>query len=127
VTAYDGLVARARVHPAKRCSRTPFEASGLGNIEVAGYVNTTQKEWCDKIREMTGGKGVGVAFDCVGGGLGTNWGDYGLFLAHLLQQGVIRARVSCFVSYRSVSPYLTHRADIYDVFLIERERHRILL
>jgi hypothetical protein len=49
-------------------------------MELAGYVNTTQKEWCDKIREMTGGKGVGVAFDCVGGGLGTNGGTTACFL-----------------------------------------------
>ena len=96
VTAYEGLVARARVQPGETvlvtgarggvgsavlelgqalgakliaADRTPFDASGFGNIELAGYVNTTQKEWRNNVGEMTGGKGVDVAFDCVGGDL----------------------------------------------------------
>lgn len=96
VTAYEGLVARASVQPGETvlvtgarggvgsavlelgqalgarliaADRTPFDAAGFRNIELAGYVNTTQKQWCDDVREIVGGKGVDVAFDCVGGDL----------------------------------------------------------
>jgi NADPH2:quinone reductase len=94
VTAYEGLVARAKAQSGETvlvtgagggvgsavlqlgqalgakliaADRTPFDSSHFAGVELAGYVNTTDKRWSDSVREMTGGKGVNVVFDCVGG------------------------------------------------------------
>ncbi len=94
ITAYEGLVARAKAQAGETvmvtgarggvgsavlqlgqalgtrliaADRTGFDASAYAGVELAGYVNTTEKGWSETVREMTGGKGVDVVFDCVGG------------------------------------------------------------
>ena len=96
VTAYHGLVARAKIQPGETvlvtgarggvgsavlqigqalgakliaADRISGDAAGYGNVKLLGCVNTTETHWSDAVRKMTGGKGVDVAFDCVGGEL----------------------------------------------------------
>ncbi len=94
VTAYEGLVTRAKVQPAetvlvtgarggvgsavlelgwalgaKRIAvdRTPSDASASEAANLLGYLSTTQPGGNRTARELTGGRGVDVAFDCLGG------------------------------------------------------------
>lgn len=96
VTAYDGLVVRAKVQPGETVlvvgarggvgsavlqlgrafgakliasDRIPLDGSGIDDVELVGRVDTREKQWPGAVREMTAGKGVDVAFDCVGGEL----------------------------------------------------------
>jgi NADPH:quinone reductase len=96
VTAYEGLVSRAKVQPGETVLVTgalggvgsavielaqsqgataiavdlpPSAESTFENVEVAGYFGANDVDWPQSVRKMTGGKGVDVAFDCVGGEL----------------------------------------------------------
>jgi NADPH:quinone reductase len=96
VTAYLGLVTRARLQPGETLlvtgarggvgsavlqlgqslkarpiavDRKPFDPAAFAGLELAGYVDTSQTPLGDAVRQLTNGKGVDVAFDCVGGEL----------------------------------------------------------
>jgi NADPH:quinone reductase-like Zn-dependent oxidoreductase len=96
VTAYEGLVVRAKLQPGETVlatgagggvgsavldlaqalgakviavDRIPADQFQAEDLKLLGYVNTTQKQWPDSVRELTQGVGVDVAFDCVGGEL----------------------------------------------------------
>ena len=49
--------------------RKPLQAGSLAGIELLGYVDTSQSDLKESVKELTGGKGVDVTFDCVGGEL----------------------------------------------------------
>jgi NADPH2:quinone reductase len=49
--------------------RKPFDPAAFAGLELAGYVDTSQTPLGDAVRQLTNGKGVDVAFDCVGGEL----------------------------------------------------------
>ena len=49
--------------------RKPFNAGDYEGIDLQGYVDTSRQNLRDTVRQFTGGKGVDVAFDCVGGEL----------------------------------------------------------
>ncbi len=94
VTAYEGLVARANAQAGETVmvtgarggvgmavlqlgealgakliavDRTSLDVSAFEGVDLAGAANTNDKQWTQAVREMTGGKGVDVVFDCVGG------------------------------------------------------------
>jgi NADPH:quinone reductase-like Zn-dependent oxidoreductase len=96
VTAYEGVVHRAQVKGGETLlvtgarggvghavlllgqalgakliavDRNPFDASAYEGMTLLGYVDTSRQHLSDAVRELTGGKGVDVAFDCVGGEL----------------------------------------------------------
>lgn len=96
VTAYLGLVTRASLQPGETLLVTgarggvgsavlqlgqslkarliavdhkPFEPGAYEGLELLGYVDTSQVQLGDAVRQMTNGVGVDVAFDCVGGEL----------------------------------------------------------
>jgi NADPH:quinone reductase-like Zn-dependent oxidoreductase len=96
VTAYEGVVHRAQVKGGETLlvtgarggvghavlllgqalgakligvDRKPFNADDYEGIDMLGYVDTSRQNLRDAVRELTGGKGVDVAFDCVGGEL----------------------------------------------------------
>jgi NADPH:quinone reductase-like Zn-dependent oxidoreductase len=96
VTAYEGVVTRAKTQAGETllvtgarggvgsavlqlgqalgakliaADRTAFDESAFSNVKLLGYINTTDKQWNGAARDMTGGKGVDVVFDCVGGEL----------------------------------------------------------
>jgi NADPH:quinone reductase-like Zn-dependent oxidoreductase len=96
VTAYEGLVTRAKAQPGEAvlvvgarggvgsavlqlgqalgakliaADRKPFHPDEFEDMELLGYADTTDPHWLEGVREMTAGKGVDVAFDCVGGAL----------------------------------------------------------
>jgi NADPH:quinone reductase-like Zn-dependent oxidoreductase len=94
VTAYEGIVARAKVQSGETvlvmgagggvgsavlelghalgakliaADRRPFEASAYQRVSLMGYVNTSQPQWEKEVLGLTGGRGVDVTYDCVGG------------------------------------------------------------
>jgi NADPH2:quinone reductase len=96
VTAYLGLVTRAKLEPGETllvtgagggvgsavlqlgqslnarliaADRKPFEAAAFERLDLMGYVDTIQTPLGDAVRQITNGRGVDVAFDCVGGEL----------------------------------------------------------
>jgi NADPH2:quinone reductase len=96
VTAYKGLVTRAELKAGETllvsgasggvgsavlqlgqalgakliaADRTAEDASADGSLGLLGRVGTSDKQWTDAVRDLTGGKGVDIAFDCVGGEL----------------------------------------------------------
>jgi NADPH2:quinone reductase len=96
VTAYLGLATRAKLQPKETllvtgagggvgsavlqlgqslnarliaADRMPFEAGAFERLDLVGYVDTTQVPLRDAVLQFTGGVGVDVAFDCVGGEL----------------------------------------------------------
>ena len=96
VTAYLGLVTRAKLQPGETLlvtgarggvgsaalqlgqsvkarliavDRKPFEPAAFKGLDLMGYVDTSQTPLGDAVRQITNGMGVDVAFDCVGGEL----------------------------------------------------------
>ncbi len=96
VTAYEGLVNRAKIQSgetllvtgaqggvgsaamqlgqafgAKLISvdRRPLDPAAREKIELLGQIDTSREDVAARAREITAGKGVDVAFDCVGGAL----------------------------------------------------------
>ena len=96
VTAYEGLVTRAKVQAGETvlvsgarggvgsavlrlgqamgakmiaADRTAADVSESGIAGLLGRVCTDDKRWTDAVRDLTAGKGVDIAFDCVGGEL----------------------------------------------------------
>ena len=96
VTAYEGVVHRAQVKAGETLlvtgarggvghavlllgqalgakligvDRKPSNADDHEDIDMLGYVDTSRQNLRDAVRELTRGKGVDVAFDCVGGEL----------------------------------------------------------
>jgi NADPH:quinone reductase len=96
VTAYLGIVTRARLQPGEillvtgamggvgsavlqlgqslkarliAADRKPFEAGAFERLDLVGYVDTSQVPLGDAVLQFTNGVGVDVAFDCVGGEL----------------------------------------------------------
>jgi NADPH:quinone reductase len=96
VTAYEGVVTRAKVKEGETLlvtgagggvgqavlrlgqalgakliavDRNPFDAGAYEGVNLFGYVDTSRQQLGDAVREITGGKGADVAFDCVGGEL----------------------------------------------------------
>ena len=96
ITAYLGLVTRAKLQPGETLlvtgarggvgsavlrlgqslkagliavDRKSFEPAAFEGLDLVGYVDTSQVSLRDAIRQITSGMGVEVAFDCVGGEL----------------------------------------------------------
>jgi NADPH:quinone reductase len=96
ITAYLGLVTRAKLQPGETLlvtgarggvgsavlqlgqglkarliavDRMPFEPAAFEGLDLVGYVDTSQVSLRSAIRQITSGMGVAVAFDCVGGEL----------------------------------------------------------
>ena len=96
VTAYEGLVVRASIKPgetllvtgsqggvgaaalqlghafgAKLISvdRRPLDPIAAAPLDLVGHIDTTHEDIASRTRELTGGAGVDIAFDCVGGSL----------------------------------------------------------
>ena len=96
VTAYEGIAARGQVRAGETVlvtgarggvgqavlllgqalgakliavDRKPFDAGAYEGVDLLGYIDTSRQDLHDAVRELTGGKGVGLAFDCVGGEL----------------------------------------------------------
>ncbi len=96
VTAYEGLVTRAKIKPgetllvtgaqggvgsavlqlgqafgAKLISvdRRPLDPAAAAGMQLLGQIDTTHEDIAEATRRLTNGKGVDVAFDCVGGAL----------------------------------------------------------
>jgi NADPH:quinone reductase len=96
VTAYEGIAARAQVKAGETVlvtgarggvgqavlllgqglgakliavDRKPFDAGVYEGVDLLGYIDTSGQNLRDAVRELTGGKGVDLAFDCVGGEL----------------------------------------------------------
>ena len=96
VTAYLGLVTRAKLQPGETLlvtgarggvgsavlqlgqnlkarliavDRKPFEPAAFKGLDLVGYVDTSQTSLGDAVRQITNGRGADVAFDCVGGEL----------------------------------------------------------
>jgi NADPH:quinone reductase len=96
VTAYLGLVTRAKLQPGETLlvtgagggvgsavlqlgqnlkarliavDRKPFAAGAFEQLDLLGYVDTSQVPLGDAVPQFTNGVGVDVAFDCVGGKL----------------------------------------------------------
>jgi NADPH:quinone reductase len=96
ITAYLGLVTRAQLQPGEALlvtgarggvgsavlqlgqslnarliavDRKPFAPEAFEELDLLGYVDTSQIPLGDALRQMTSGRGVDVAFDCVGGEL----------------------------------------------------------
>jgi NADPH2:quinone reductase len=49
--------------------RVPLAPGAFGELRLLGHVDTSRENLNDAVRKITGGKGVDVAFDCVGGAL----------------------------------------------------------
>ena len=49
--------------------RKPLQAGSFARIDLLGYVDTSQSDLTETVNQITGGKGVDVTFDCVGGEL----------------------------------------------------------
>ena len=47
--------------------RKPFRPEAFPGLKLLGFINTAEGELARAVKELTGGKGVDVAFDCVGG------------------------------------------------------------
>jgi NADPH2:quinone reductase len=96
VTAYEGLVIRAKIKPgetllvtgaqggvgsavlqlgqafgAKLISvdRKPLDPAAAAGMQLLGHIDTTHEDVAEAARRLTNGKGVDVAFDCVGGAM----------------------------------------------------------
>jgi NADPH2:quinone reductase len=96
VTAYEGLFTRAKLKAGETllvsgagggvgsavlqlgqalgakliaADRAAADGSADGSLGLLGRVGTSDKQWTDAVRDLTGGKGVDIAFDCVGGEL----------------------------------------------------------
>jgi NADPH:quinone reductase-like Zn-dependent oxidoreductase len=59
----------AHAHGAKLIAvdRKPFRQEAFPGLKLLGFINTAEGELARAVKELTGGKGVDVAFDCVGG------------------------------------------------------------
>jgi NADPH:quinone reductase-like Zn-dependent oxidoreductase len=113
VTAYEGLVSRAAVKAGETLlvtgagggvgqavlllgqalgakliavDRTPFDAGAYDGVNLLGYIDTSRQQLGGAVRELTGGRGADLAFDCVGGEL---FEPVLATLAHLGRQIVI--------------------------------------
>jgi NADPH2:quinone reductase len=96
VTAYQGLIRRAKLEPGEivlvtgagggvgtaalalaqafgakliAVDRSPFAEARYEHVHLLGYVDISKEPLADAVRKITGGRGVDVAFDCVGGAL----------------------------------------------------------
>ena len=96
VTAYEGLVNRAKVQAGEtvlatgarggvgsavlqlaQCfgakliaaDRNPLTASAFEGLELLGYIDSSGQDLRDSVLQLNGGRGVDVAYDCVGGDL----------------------------------------------------------
>jgi NADPH:quinone reductase len=96
VTAYDGLVDRAKLQAGETllvtgarggvgsaalqlgkalgarliaADRKPLDAGVFQGLELLGYVDSGEANFRDLVWEVNGGRGVDVAYDCVGGAL----------------------------------------------------------
>jgi len=96
VTAYEGVVTRAKVKEGETLlvtgagggvgqavlrlgqalgakliavDRNPFDSGAYDGVNLLGYIDTSRQQLGDGVRELTGKKGVDLAFDCVGGEL----------------------------------------------------------
>jgi len=49
--------------------RKPLQGGHLNSVELLGYVNTSESDLLEAVKQITEGRGVDVAFDCVGGDL----------------------------------------------------------
>jgi NADPH:quinone reductase len=94
VTAYQGVVARANIQAGETLlvtgarggvgqaalllgqalgaqlvavDRKPFAAGDYEGITLLGHIDTSHQDLATNVREFTGGQGVDVSFDCVGG------------------------------------------------------------
>jgi NADPH:quinone reductase-like Zn-dependent oxidoreductase len=61
----------AHAHGAKLIAvdRKPFRPETFPGLQLLGFINTTERELCAAVKELTAAQGVDVAFDCVGGAL----------------------------------------------------------
>ena len=96
VTAYEGLVARAKLQRGETLlvtgarggvgnavlqlgqalgakliavDRRPLDSSLFAGLELLGYIDAAEPNFQDVVRRLNGNKGVDVAYDCVGGAL----------------------------------------------------------
>ncbi len=96
VTAYEGLVARAKVQTGETLlvtgarggvgsavlqlgqalgakliavDRKPLKAGEFEGVELLGHIDSSGPNLGEAVRHLNGGRGVDVAYDCVGGGL----------------------------------------------------------
>ncbi|HEV2274547.1 MAG TPA: zinc-binding alcohol dehydrogenase family protein [Acidobacteriaceae bacterium] len=94
VTAYEGLIARARIQTDEillvtgarggvgnaalqlgqaagakviAVDRKPLNAAFFEGVDLLGYLESDVPDLNSEVRRLTGGRGVDVAFDCVGG------------------------------------------------------------
>jgi NADPH:quinone reductase len=49
--------------------RKPLPAAGIAGVQLLGYVDTSKLDLKEAVKKITGGQGVDVTFDCVGGDL----------------------------------------------------------
>jgi NADPH:quinone reductase len=47
----------------------PLPAAGIAGVQLLGYVDTSKSDLKEAVRQISGGQGVDVTFDCVGGAL----------------------------------------------------------
>jgi NADPH:quinone reductase-like Zn-dependent oxidoreductase len=47
--------------------RKPLPAKGIAGVQLLGYVDTSKSDLKEAVKNLTGGQGVDVTFDCVGG------------------------------------------------------------
>jgi NADPH2:quinone reductase len=96
VTAYEGLIRRAKLRPKEvvlvtgagggvgaavlelvqahdarpiAVDRKPYAEADYERVKLLGYVDASKQELVEAVRKIAGGRGVNVAFDCVGGAL----------------------------------------------------------
>jgi NADPH:quinone reductase len=96
VTAYEGLVVRARAQAGETVmvtgarggvgsavlglgqalgakliavDRKPLDPSVFEDVKLLGYVDSSEPDFSQTVRQLTGGKGVDIVYDCVGGEL----------------------------------------------------------
>ncbi len=96
VTAYEGIVVRAKVQAGETLlvtgarggvgqavlflgqalgakliavDRKPLDAGAYEGVDLLGHIDSARHPLGEAVRELTGGKGADVAFDCVGGEL----------------------------------------------------------
>jgi NADPH:quinone reductase len=49
--------------------RKPFQSEKFWGLDLLGYVDTSQSDLKESVKQITNGKGVNVTYDCVGGNL----------------------------------------------------------
>jgi NADPH2:quinone reductase len=47
----------------------PLPAAGIAGVQLLGYVDTSKSDLKEAVQQISGGQGVDVTFDCVGGAL----------------------------------------------------------